>query len=136
MKPKLILKALTPDRALFNGEVDQVIVRTTEGEMAVLPGHDTFAAELKTGLMRIFHGGSEDVFMVLGGFITVSGDKVAVIAPLAEHPDKIEELLAGLEKERLAHQMDEERSELEINRAMKAIRNALVGTESTVYPAP
>lgn len=133
MPGKLRMSALTPAGPLFEGEADMVIVRTVEGEMGILPGHESCAALLAEGNLNIHVGSAMEVFTVLGGFLTVERDKVVVLSTLAARPDKIADALADLERQQLASKRDEARSELEVSRAQTAIRRALVGQEVSAY---
>lgn len=133
MAGKLRMRTLTPGGTLFEEEADRVIVRTTEGDIGILPGHESLAARLVEGDLRIKTGSGEEVFTVLGGFLTVERDKVVVMSALADRPGRIEEALADLERQRLENKRDEERSELEVARAQMAIRRALVGQEVSAY---
>ena len=44
---------VSPERVLFSGEVDAVILPATEGDMTVLPGHAPVMTALKTGFLVI-----------------------------------------------------------------------------------
>jgi hypothetical protein len=54
------LEIITPDRILFDGEVEMVIVNTPEGEMGFLPGHIWTLALLDIGEMWIREPEQED----------------------------------------------------------------------------
>ncbi len=40
------LKIITPEKVFFDGDTEQVIVRTTEGDTGVLYGHENYVANL------------------------------------------------------------------------------------------
>lgn len=131
---KLTLRALTPDRTLIDREVDYVLLRACEGDMGILPGHQPCTVLLADGVMRAYVEKKEvDSLMIMGGFATVKDDRVVVLSNLAERPDRFQQLLEDLERERLENAKIEERSELEINRAQSALRRALVGNEGSSY---
>ena len=81
---------VAPERVLYSGEVDAVMLPGTEGEMTVLPGHAPVMTGLKTGFVvvtdRQNHGTR---VLVRGGFAEISQSGVAV---LAERATPIEEL--------------------------------------------
>ena len=54
---KLQLTIVMPTEKVFEGEAERVMVRTTEGEVAILPRHIDYAAALDSGEARVTVGG-------------------------------------------------------------------------------
>jgi F-type H+-transporting ATPase subunit epsilon len=82
----LTLELVAPDRVLFAGEVNAVLLPGSEGEMTVLPRHAPVIASLETGLIIATDvQGKEQHLFVLGGFAEITGDKVIVLAEHALH---------------------------------------------------
>ena len=48
----LHFELVAPERVLFSGEVEAVLLPGTEGDLTVLPGHAPLMATLKTGFVR------------------------------------------------------------------------------------
>ena len=71
--------------------VDQVTLPTTEGEITILPGHIALVSALKSGDIVAKKDGEVIPMAVVGGFIEVKGDEVAVLADFAEHVSEISE---------------------------------------------
>jgi len=71
---------------VWSGEADQVIARTTEGELAVLAGHAPLLGQLKEpSRIRIRTvSGDEVAYDIAGGFLSVAHDGVTVLAESAE----------------------------------------------------
>ena len=79
------LKISSPDGDAFSGEVSAFYVRTTEGDMAVLPGHAPLIAVTVPCSARYVthdHDGDpqEHVVKVTGGLLSVDNDNVALLA--------------------------------------------------------
>jgi F-type H+-transporting ATPase subunit epsilon len=76
---------VSPERLLFSGNVEQVIVPGSEGEMTVLAHHALLLTTLKPGLLDIgFPGGGEHQrYFVRGGFAEVSPAGLTVLAETA-----------------------------------------------------
>ena len=49
----LQVELVSPERILYSGEADMVIARTTEGDIAFLPGHAPFIGSLGIGPDRV-----------------------------------------------------------------------------------
>ena len=124
---KIRLKIITPNKIGFDKIVDFVIIRTSKGDMGILPGHEKYAALLGNGVVRAFVNKEQtDVLTVLGGFVTVADDEVIMLSSMAESPDKIEELMASIEREREQNKDNEKAADLEIHRVEEALRRTLV----------
>lgn len=101
---KISIKIVTPERIVFEDEVDSVSVMTEMGEITVLPNHVPIVSLLKAGEMRLKDGGNESVLAVSTGLFEVRpGNNVVVLADTAERaeeldPVKIEEARKLAEK--------------------------------------
>ena len=80
MAEKLNFALVSPERELFHGEVDQVVVPGTEGEFGVLPDHAPLMSTIKPGALRIMNGADERRIFVNGGFADVTPEGLTVLA--------------------------------------------------------
>ena len=80
MADKLHFALVSPERELFNGEVDHVVVPGSEGEFGVLPNHAPVMSVIKPGALRVIDGGVERRIFVNGGFADVTPDGLTVLA--------------------------------------------------------
>lgn len=82
---------VSPERQVWAGEAEMVIARTTEGELGVLPGHSPLLGELVPWPVRIKRGAEPElVAAVHGGFLSVTGHGVSVLAETVELADEID----------------------------------------------
>src|SRR5829696_6385548 len=81
---------VSPERILFSGDVDAVILPGTEGEMTVLEGHAPVLTGLKTGFLVITdHPGAGRRILVRGGFAEINQRGVTVLAERALPAEEI-----------------------------------------------
>ncbi|MDX2233001.1 MAG: F0F1 ATP synthase subunit epsilon [Hyphomonadaceae bacterium] len=80
MSEKLAFALVSPERELFQGEVDQVVVPGADGEFGVLPKHAPLMSTIRPGALRIFNDGAERRIFVNGGFADVTPDGLTVLA--------------------------------------------------------
>ncbi|MDJ1157374.1 F0F1 ATP synthase subunit epsilon [Chelatococcus sp. SYSU_G07232] len=81
---------VSPERLLFAGEVESVIVPSVEGEMTVTAQHAPVMAVLKPGVVTVSEGkGAPRRLFVRGGFADVRPEGLTI---LAEHAIPLEEL--------------------------------------------
>jgi F-type H+-transporting ATPase subunit epsilon len=78
------LEIVTPERLVYEDEVDSVNVPGVEGELGILPHHAPLVSTLGFGELRIRKGGAEESFAIVGGFVQVRPDKVVVMAETAD----------------------------------------------------
>ena len=84
------LKIVTPDGLFFDDEVESVLVRTDDGDVEFLAGHIDYMASLGTGRARIKQGGKDRFASVSGGFVTVKGGEVKLVAVTFEFRENID----------------------------------------------
>ena len=80
MADKLNFALVSPERELFNGDVDHVVVPGAEGEFGVLPNHAPVMSVIKAGALRVINDGAERRIFVNGGFADVTPDGLTILA--------------------------------------------------------
>lgn len=75
----LRVSVISPERVLFEGDVDSVVAPAFDGEVGILPQHAAMMALLGAGELRLGAGGSAGRFRVEGGFLQVLNDEVRVV---------------------------------------------------------
>ncbi len=106
------MQILTPDGAKFEGKAESLLLRTDDGDVEIMAGHVDYMASLGTGRARVLTGGKERLASASGGFVTVDGGKVALIATTFEFADEIDlerAKRAKAEAEELVRRADDER---------------------------
>ena len=84
------LKVVTPDGLCFDSEIESLLIRTDDGDVEFLAGHIDYMASLGTGRARIKEGGKDRYASVSGGFVTVKGGEVKLVAITFEFADQID----------------------------------------------
>jgi len=91
---------VSPEQVLYEGDAEMVVCRTTDGEIAFLPGHVPFLGALGVAKVRLILPEGEQRAAVHEGFVEVSGDHVVVLSDVAELPEQIDVARAQQAKER------------------------------------
>ncbi len=85
------LQIVTPDRMVYDGEAQKIIVRAINGDVCILPRHIDYAVPLAIGEARITDGeGNTRTAACNGGMLTVRGNEVCVVAITFEWADDID----------------------------------------------
>lgn len=70
----------TPDGSVFDAQAEMLVVRGTEGELAVLAGHIPFITAVKAGECKVLlPDDSEKIASIGGGILTVQSDKTTLL---------------------------------------------------------
>jgi len=106
MAQMIHLEVVTPERKLFEAEVDRVEVPGLDGELGILPGHAELVSELKPAGLLTYHVGEERGQMAISdGFVEISQERVIVLADHAARPEDIDLARALALKEHAERQL-------------------------------
>lgn len=84
------LEIVTPDGSLYSGKANKIILRTSEGDVGILPRHSDYVAPLSIGLARVFTDAGERTAACSGGMVMVSDGVVRVVASTFEWSEDID----------------------------------------------
>ena len=90
MADKLTFSLVSPERELYSGEVDQVDIPGTEGDLGVFPNHSPLMAAIRTGTITVIDNETETKFFVQGGFADVTPSGLTVLAEKAMALDALD----------------------------------------------
>ena len=106
MADRIHLEVVTPERKVFEADVERVEVPGLDGELGILPGHTELVSLLKPAGLLTYHVGNETGEMAISdGFVEVSADRVTVLANRATRPEDIDLARALRTKEQAEQQM-------------------------------
>ena len=120
------VEIITPDRIFFTGEADFLEFTAESGDLGVYKNHIPMTTVLAPGLVTIHNGDEEKVAAVHAGFAEILGDKVTLLAELAEWPDEIDEQRAIAAKERAEQRLASHTEDIDVKRAEFALKKALI----------
>ncbi|TMG45131.1 MAG: F0F1 ATP synthase subunit epsilon [Chloroflexi bacterium] len=128
----LHLEVITPERSVYEDDVDMVIAPGSEGYLGILPHHAPLFTTLGPGEFRVKKGGVEEVLAVFGGFMDVRANRVVVLTDAAEHIEDIDASRAQEARDRAQQLLaagpvsaaDEARARAALQRALVRLRIA------------
>ncbi len=124
---------VSPEKLVFSGDVEQVVVPGTEGDFAVLKDHAPVMSALRPGVLSYTDekGASQAVF-IRGGFVDVSATVLTVLAeqaiPVAEMTEAAFKAEVDLASALLGAALTDESKRLAAERLaqIEALRSTLV----------
>ena len=121
------LKIVTPDGLLFDGEAEEILVRTTSGDAAILAGHINYVAPLGMGRAIVVSGGNRRTAACIGGMLSVVDGSVTLVPTTFEWAESIDlsRAEASLQRaDKVLH--DKASSDTDLRLAEARLRRALV----------
>jgi len=83
-RPPLHVEVVAADRLVWSGESVNIIARTVEGDIGILPGHEPLLAVLVPCVVEIVTAdGRSESLAVDGGYISVAHGRVSVLSQSA-----------------------------------------------------
>ena len=118
--PSFNVSVVTQVKKILEQEAGYLRLRTSEGDIGILPNHAPFVAELSMGKMEIESPNKDkrDIYFLSGGFLEISNNQATVIAdeilPIEEIDIESEQtLVENLKKELEKIETDEEKKRLQ-----------------------
>ena len=121
------LKIVTPDGLEFEGQAEEVVVRTTTGDLGILAGHINCVAPLGMGRATIITEGKKRYAACIGGLISVSNGCVNLVPTTFEWAEDIDAARAEASFQRAQNVLqDKAASQTDIRLAQARLHRALV----------
>ena len=124
------LKIITPDRVFYSGKASFLELNTVEGEIGIYKNHIPMTTVLEPGIATITEeGGNKKEAALHTGFMEILGDRITILAEIAEWQDEIDRNRAQEAKIRAERRLQNDKSNINITRAELALHKALVRIE-------
>ena len=121
------LKIVTPDGLIFDGQAEELIVRSTSGDFGILAGHTNCVAPLGMGRATIVVDGKPRYGACIGGMVSVLNGTVNLVPTTFEWADKIDADRAEASYRKAQDTLhNKNASETDIRLAEARLRRALV----------
>jgi F-type H+-transporting ATPase subunit epsilon len=109
----LTVRVIAPDKTVWDGTADEVILPSTTGQLGILTGHASLLTALDTAVMRVKSGKDKwTPIALMGGFAEVDNNEVTVLVNGAE----------------LGESINKEQAQKELNEAEQKVATAQSGT--------
>lgn len=121
------LTVVTPYGQAFDGMAEELIVRTTTGDMGILAGHTDCVAPLGMGRATVVTDGKKRYAACIGGMVSVVAGKVSIVATTFEWAEDIDTDRAEASRVRAKNVLaDKTASDTDLRLAEARLKRALV----------
>ena len=126
MKP-FPLKIVTPDGLQFEGQAEELIVRTITGDMGILAGHTNCVAPLGMGQATVVIDGGKRYAACIGGMVVITKEEVKLVPTTFEWAETIDVKRAEASETRAKAMLEDKgASKTELKLAEARLKRALV----------
>ena len=121
------LKIVTPDGIQYDGNAEELVVRTTTGDVGILAGHINFVAPLGMGEAMLLLDGKKRRAACIGGMVSVVNESVTLLPTTFEWADEIDLDRAKASEERAQKVLqNKDASDSELVLAKARLKRALI----------
>ena len=121
------LKIVTPDGLIFDGQAEELVVRSTSGDFGILAGHVNCVAPLGMGRAIVIIDGKRRYAACIGGMVSVVDGNVTLVPTTFEWAESIDAARAEASQQRAEKLLqNKDASETEIKLAQARLHRALV----------
>jgi len=125
MAGEFFLDATTTEKTFFRGNVEMVIVDSSDGQLGIMKGHIPMVALVAIGTLRIKQNGQWREASINEGFMEVRPDEVIILSHSVEWPEEIDEKRARAALERAQQRIRLRRSMKEYYQSKAAMARAM-----------
>lgn len=112
---------VSAEREIFSGEADMVFAPGEQGELGIAPRHAPLLTRMKPGVVRVQHGGEEQVFYVSGGILEIQPHVVTVLSDTAQRAADIDEAAAQEAVRKAQEALANQSGEIDLARAQSEL---------------
>ena len=121
------LKIVTPDGLKFDGAVEEVIVRTTTGDLGILAGHINCVVPLGMGQAMFIIDGEKKYAACIGGMLSVMDGNATLVPTTFEWAEEIDKARSERSEARARTVLqDKNAADTDIRLAQARLRRALI----------
>ncbi|PKM51559.1 MAG: ATP synthase F1 subunit epsilon [Firmicutes bacterium HGW-Firmicutes-7] len=127
------LHIVTPDKAFYDDDVNRVMFKSTEGDIAVLYDHIPLTTTLTSGIAIIYKDNKEITAVLHGGFAEIKEESVTILSDAAEWPSDIDVDRAKAAKDRAETRSREQEEHISQARVNASLMRAMARVDLIEY---
>ena len=120
------LKIVTPDGLFFDGQAEQLIVRTVTGDIGIMARHMNYLSPLGMGRAVVIADGNRRTAACIGGMVSVMNGEVTLMPTTFEGAENIDIERAEAAFQKASKIVEENTSEADVKLAKAKLSRAMV----------
>ena len=118
-------KIITPEKIVYEDDVDAIYAQGEAGSFGVLPNHIPFMSVLAVDVAKIEKNGETKMFSIIGGAFQFKNNEAIILTEVAECGSDIDTTRAQLAKERAEAKLSSAETQKDIKIANAALARAM-----------
>ena len=126
------LKIITHEKIVYNGEVDELVLQTTSGQIGVLKDHIPITTSLEIGVTKAKTDDKYKYFTTMGGVFQFKDNNAIILTDTCEDGCDVDVARAKAAKERAEARLAEHNAQIDAQRAQAALARALARLQAAL----
>lgn len=122
---KIKVKVITHEKVVFERDVDELYVQSTDGRLGILPNHIPIVCALDIGVTKVVVDKEPIHITTMAGVLQFSQNEATILTDIAELGDNIDLARANAAKERAQARINARDEKDDILRAQFALAKAI-----------
>ena len=131
MSDKIHLKVITHEKIIYENDIDELYVQTTEGRIGILKNHLPLIAVLDYGVSKLVKNQTSQCMAIMGGIIQFSDNRATILTDGAEFSCDIDVARAKESKRRAQERLNAKEDNLDSARAQVSLAKAIARINAT-----
>lgn len=119
------LKIITHERIVYEGEVEELVIQTTSGQMGILKDRLPITTVLDIGVTKAKVGDSYKFFATMGGVFQFKDNNATILTDVCEDGCDIDVTRANAAKNRAKARLADNNEKINAQRAQAALARSL-----------
>ena len=126
------LKIITHEKIVFDGDVDELTLQTTNGRIGILKDHIPLTTSLEIGVTKAKIADKFKYFATMGGVVQFRNNNAIILTDVCEDSEDIDVTRAKAAKERAEARLAESTAEMDAQRAQAALARSLARLQAAL----
>lgn len=126
------IKIITHEKIVYEGEVDEIIAKSTEGEFGILQNHVPCMKVLEICVAKLISKTETSFFTVMGGIFQFKDNEALILTDIAECSHEIDTARAKAALARAEERLADAKAEHDAKRAEAAKARALARLKASM----
>ena len=126
------LKIITHEKIVFDGDVDELTLQTTNGRIGILKDHIPLTTSLEIGVTKAKIADKFKYFATMGGVFQFKNNNAIILTDVCEDSEDIDVTRAKAAKERAEARLAESTAEMDAQRAQAALARSLARLQAAL----
>lgn len=126
------LKIITHEKVVFNNEVDELVVQTTNGLAGILKDHIPITTSLDIGVTKAKIGEKFKYFATMGGVFQFKNNNAVILTDICDEDTAIDVARANSAKARAEARLAETNADIDAKRAQAALARSLARLQAAL----